>query len=436
MVLRFLRWGVCCLSMVFGSWGYAGPLAEALSSSEPVKNWLDRTGVDVSARVQAGLLRNDNGSDNVFPTGFFNVSEGFVLNRAEFLIEKPLNAPYKPRIGPFPGPVPDRYDWGFLVQARYGEDFSRSYGFEDEWGVNQEGRRVWLLPQWFVKTYMPWGGGSTFQFGTWFTNIGNEIGAPVDPPSPFYSHAYAMMYAPAKHFGGLFSMRLPVDRKYGLWGVEIGVVQGWNNLQDNNDDKSLITGLQWRSASMKTWLDIESIWGNEQSEDGIYDQRPFVAISSNNDKLFRHFHSVTLTQWLGQSRRSRIVLNAVYGEQEGGDVAAASENPPGFLITEDSQWYGVNISLLQPVTETVQFGLRAEWFKDQDGAYFLLPEGTYRALTASFSWRPKPWLRIRPEVRFDQYSGPGQPFGGRLPTVFAGDQDEQWLFSVDATLFL
>lgn len=397
--------------------------------------WQDHH-INIYGRVQAGLMYNDNGSDNLFPTGFFNLDEGFILNRTEIIAEKPLRTTYKPRIGPFPGPAPENWDWGFLVQGRYGQDFSRTYGFDDELNINENERRVFILPQWFVKAYAPWGGGTTFQFGTWFTNIGNEIGAPVDPPSPFYSHAYAMMYGPSKHFGGLLSTRLPVAKELGLWGIELGLVQGWNNLQDNNSEKSLITALQWRSPDMRTWIDFESIWGNEQSENGVLDQRPFVAVSSNDGNLFRQFHSLTLTQWLGEEKEWRIAVNAVYGDQEGGDVVAANANPPGFLITENSQWYGVNGSVVWQMKKDLQLGLRAEWFTDRDGAYFLLPEGRYTAWTASVSWYPEPWLRIRPEIRYDHYSGAGQPFGGELPTLFSGTEQEQTLFSVDATLFL
>lgn len=397
--------------------------------------WQDHR-IDIYGRVQAGLLANDNGSDNVFPTGFFNIDEGIAFNRAEIIAERPLKSTYVPRVGPFPGPVPNEWDWGFLIQARYGEDFSRTYGFDDELSFNKDESRVAILPQWFLKAYAPIGGGTTFQLGTWFTNIGNEIGAPIDPPSPFYSHSYSMLYGPSKHFGGLISTRLPVAKEYGLWGVELGLVQGWNNLQDNNDDKSLITALQWRSPDMRTWVDLESIWGNEQSESGHTDQRPFVAVDSNDAGLFRQFHSLTISHLLDEEKEWRVVLNTVYGDQKGGDVASAAGNPPGFLITEDSQWYGVNGSILWQMRKDLQLGLRAEWFKDKDGAYFLLPEGSYNAWTANLSWYPEAWLRIRPEVRYDRYNGPGKPFAGQLPTLFAGEKTEQWLFSIDATLFL
>ncbi|MCW8885281.1 MAG: porin [Motiliproteus sp.] len=409
-------------------------ISASVEASQP-KGWLyqelfgdqlwEERRVNVSARIQTGILANDNSSENVFPTGFFNLEEGLVLNRAEILIEKPLRANYKPRIGPFPGPTPNAWDWGFLIQGRYGEDFSRTYGFEDEWGINEGEDPVLILPQWFAKIYAPIGEGVTFQIGTWFTNIGNEIGAPVDPPSSFYSHPYAMLYGPSKHFGGLLSTQLPIDRRFGLWGVELGLVQGWNNLQDNNNSKSLISALQWRSSDMRTWIDVESIWGNEQSEGGVTDQRPFVAVSSSGKDLFRQFHSLTISQTLGEQRQWRLILNAVYGDQEGGDVAAGVENPPGFMITEDSQWYGVNLSLLWKYRQDLQLGIRGEWFKDDDGAYFLLPEGEYRSWTANLSWFPQSWLRIRPEIRYDRYKGPGKPFGGSLPNLFNGERKEQ-----------
>ncbi|MDF2181300.1 outer membrane beta-barrel protein [Neptuniibacter sp. CAU 1671] len=392
--------------------------------------------IDISARVQSGLIASDLGGDNVFPSGFLNLHDGFVLNRAEVLIEKPLNSRVRPRIGPFPGGTYRDWDWGFLVQGRYGEDFSRTYGFDDELGLNEDKKRVAILPQWFVTAYAPWGGGTTFQFGTWFTNIGNEIGAPIDPPSPFYSHAYAFMYGPTKHFGGLLSTRLPVDKTYGLWGVELGLVKGWNNLQDNNSDKSLITALQWRSPDMATWVDLESIWGNEQSEHGISDQAPFIAVSSQSKDLFRQFHSLTVSHQFGEKKTWRGVFNTVYGRQEGGDVLADSHNPPGFLIVETSEWYGWNLSLIRQLQPGLQAAMRLEELKDPQGAFFLLPAGEYRAWTANLSWYPQPWLRIRPELRYDTYRGDGKPFGGQVPTLFNGRETEQWLFSIDATLFL
>ncbi|MEW8207998.1 MAG: outer membrane beta-barrel protein, partial [Candidatus Thiodiazotropha taylori] len=129
----------------------------------------------------------------------------------------------------------------------------------------------------------------------------------------------------------------------------------------------------------------------------------------------------------------RVALNAVYGYQEGGDLQTDSNNPPGFLITEDSRWYGANLNWYLQWRKDQQIGLRVEWFKDADGAHALLPAGIYRGVTANLSWWLREGLRIRPELRYDHYSGSGRPFGGRVPSTFFGEEKQQWVASLDVT---
>jgi hypothetical protein len=383
-------------------------------------------------RLQAGFIANDNASDNVFPTGFLNFDEGFNLNRIDTIWEKPLETNLRPRIGPFPGPAPERFTWGYEVDLRYGQDEAITFGLDDELSVNDGRDNKWLLPQAFVSAHLPIGAGVSVLAGSFFTPIGYEIGAPIDPPTAFYTHSYAFAYQPVKHVGVLASARLPAPA--GLWAVEFGVVQGWNNLQDNNDDKTLIANLRWRSPDFRTWVDFENIVGNEQSEDGVTDQtRPFNAISSDGSKLLRNFHALTVTRRFDDRRRG--ALNAIYGHQEGGDVIADANNPPGFLITEDSAWYGVNLNYYDRFAPGLQWALRAEWLRDKKGAHALLPAGDYHGLTANFAWWARPDVRVRPEMRYDWYDGDGKPFGGQVPAIFFGEEDRQWVFSLDVTWF-
>lgn len=386
----------------------------------------------VRTRLQAGLISNDNGSANVFPSGFLMFEEGFNLNRAELLVEKLPEGRLRPRIGPFPGPVPEQADWGYELNLRYGTDAAITYGLDDELGVNEGEDTLWLLPQWFISAYLPWWHGVSVIAGSFFTPAGNEIGAPIDPPTGFYTHSYAFAYQPIKHVGVHAAARLPLAPERGLLSLGLGVVQGWNNLQDNNDDKTLLLDLRWRSPDFRTWVDLENVIGNEQSEDGVTEQtRPFNAVSSEGDKLLRQFHSLTVSHRI--DARRRWALNAVYGWQEGGDVVADSNNPPGFLITEDSRWYGANANYYHRPRPDLQLAVRAEWFRDEQGAHALLPAGIYRGLSANLAWWPHPHLRLRPEVRLDDYSGPGAPFGGRVPTALFGEETRQWVFSLDLT---
>ncbi|MCU7933167.1 MAG: porin [Candidatus Thiodiazotropha sp. (ex Codakia rugifera)] len=390
--------------------------------------------VKLSSRFQVGAISNDNGSENVFPSGFLNFDEGINVNRAELIVEKDFKTNIKPRIGPFPGAKPEQADWGFEIDLRYGKDAAITYGLDDELDINDANERLYLLPQWFFSGYLPVADGFSWMVGSWFTPVGYEIGAPVDPPTAFYTHSYAFAYQPVKHVGLLSSIKLPVDNSLGIVSVDLGIVQGWNNLQDNNHDKTIIFNLRWRSEDFRTWLDLENIIGYEQSEDGVSDQtRPFNAVSLDDDKLMRRTHTMTLTHRYNQSQR--MVMNLLYGFQEGGDLVADANNPPGFLITEDSRWYGANMNYYVQLDDNKQLGLRAEWFRDEKGAHALLPEGIYKAVTVNLSWWPLKHLRVRPELRYDQYSGPGKPYGGRLPTVFFGEEQEQWVASLDATWF-
>lgn len=394
---------------------------------------VDDNGLKIHGRIQVGAIYNDNSSENVFPTGFLNFDEGINLNRADLIFEKEIKSNIKPRVGPFPGPKPQQSNIGFQIDTRYGKDAAITFGFDDE-GRNKEHDHKLLMQQWFLKGYQPWGDGFSYIVGSWFTPLGLEIGAPVDPPTGFYSHSYAFTYSPSKHVGAMGALKLPVSKNKGMFSVGLGVVQGWNNLQDNNDDKTVLFDLRWRSPDFKTWVDFENIIGNEQSEDGVTDQtRPFNAVSTSGKKLLRNMHSLTLSHHFDKTKR--MAINAVYGAQEGGDLVADSNNPPGFLITQNSEWYGLNANYYNRFKPNMQLGLRADWLRDDKGAHALLPEGDYYAATANVSWWPTKKLRIRPELRYDQYDGPGKPFGGRVPTVFFGSEDKQWTTSVDATWF-
>jgi len=391
-------------------------------------------GFRLHGRAQVGGIVNDNGSDNVFPSGFLNFDEGVNLNRIDLIAEKPLVSNIDARIGPFPGARPERYDWGFNVDIRYGEDAAITYGLDDDLHINENQDRLWLLPQWYLQGYLPWGGGASFIAGSWFTPLGNEIGAPVDPPTAFYTHSYAFVYQPVKHVGVMGAIKLPVAADKGLWSIGLGLVQGWNNLRDNNDDKTVLFDLRWRSPDFNTWIDLENIYGYEQSENGITNQtRPFNAVSTSGDKLPRQMHSLTLRHRLDERRH--IVANAVYGYQKGGDLVADNNNPPGFLIVENSSWYGLNLNYFHKIGGRNQIGLRAEWFKDEKGAHALLPAGDYYGVTANLSWWPFKQLRLRPELRYDWYRGDGEPFAGSVPAIYAGEETRQWLFSVDLTWY-
>ena len=54
------------------------------------------------------------------------------------------------------------------------------------------------------------GRGSLDHSGQLVHPLGNEIGAPVDPPTSVYTHSYAFVYQPVKHVGAMGAVNLPL----------------------------------------------------------------------------------------------------------------------------------------------------------------------------------------------------------------------------------
>lgn len=428
------------------------PETQSAPAPEPASGYLFRRlagdtlerdyGIIVHGWAQGGLLYNDEGGDGIFPNAFFNSEEGFNLNQLTLAVERRAKTSVIPRVGPLPGEMPQDYDFGFNVNFVYGKDsnFFVTYGLDDQWEINKDNlppRRNGeglTFTQWYLEAYAPWLGGVDLIAGSWFTPIGNEIGYPFDPPDGFYTHSYAFTHEPAKHVGGLASVKWPIAPSLGLFSTELGIVVGWNNLKDNNSDPMFITNARWRSPDTKTSVDFESIFGNNRSRPGTSDQRPFTAVTEKAKFLWAYENVLTLSHRFLDDKLTATV-EGIYGYQEGGDVASDRDNPPGFLITKDSDWYGVNASLLWRFHPEWQAGLRGEWFRDPRGAHFLFNPGTYYAVTANVAWEPSEFVRIRPEIRYDwaDLRSNAKAFGGDLtgqpPTV-----NQQFIFGLDVTL--
>ncbi|MGR8920220.1 MAG: outer membrane beta-barrel protein, partial [Gammaproteobacteria bacterium] len=108
--------------------------------------------------------------------------------------------------------------------------------------------------------------------------------------------------------------------------------------------------------------------------------------------------------------RLGLLLEGVYGFQEGGDLA-----PLPFAITRDSALYGVNAGLRYRLADGLHLAARLEWFHDENAANVLwgvtgATGGKVTALTLSLGWEPVPYVLIRPELKLDSYDGGGHLF--------------------------
>ena len=213
--------------------------------------------------------------------------------------------------------------------------------------------------------------------GSWHTSLALEIGKALVPPNIFASRTYAFTASPAKHGGVLTQFKLPLDPAWGHASLGFGIVGDWNSIDFGSGaggPSFMFTG-RWRSPDMRTWLDIETIYGNGEDDfgdskviEGIAYPRgggsQYLALSSNNEYLDRFVGYFTATHSV--NARLILLLESVCGYQEGGDLS-----PLPFVITRDSAFYGANVGFRYEFHERVHVGARFEWFTDENAANVL-----------------------------------------------------------------
>lgn len=377
-----------------------------------------------------------HGNSNLSPGAFFNQDDGLNFNQLGLMACGGTGCPpfaFGPqtnimsRIGPLPIPRNDGITLGYNVTLLYGEDaqFLRTSGIDDFTSDLTDETRF-AIPQAFIDIGLPIADGASLLLGSWQTSLANDIGYPFTPPNWFVTHTYGFQHGPAKHVGGLFSVKIPTPEQFGLLSLEAGVVCGWNNLDDC--ETHVMGGARWRSPDLRTWIDLEFIFGDGENDapGASLGGSPYIAVSSTGSSLDRM--SVFLTGTHQVNEKLQLGFEASYGEQEGGDVALA----PVF-ITRDSEWYGLNVSGRYKLSDTLHVAGRFEWFRDENAAHVLWSStgatgGDVYALTAGLEWQATRHLRIRPEIRYDVYDGGG-------PGLFAGGtEDEQLVGLVNATI--
>ena len=423
----------------------------------PTQGWLfkelndNELDIQVTGWVQASIADSNHGGQ-LTPATIFRRDDGATLDQAGVMIEKKLKSNIVSRVGGFPGEMPKDFDWGFNITGMYGADnfFFRTYGLDEDWDTNELGDfgssdYYATLTQAYAEMYFPVMGGSNLMLGLFHTPLANEIGFALPAPAPttFYTHPYSFIHGPAKHVGALWSSHLINEPDKSKLTYELGAVRGYNNLQDPNGDWSGIANLRWRSKDFSTWLDFENMYGNGAddsfAECGCGSPIPTSSELAGDDSLMRYQSYLTLTKFLNPN--NSVSTEFSYGRQEKSLLADVFNNEPFGIPAnggKDASWYGANITYNHKVSNKLSSALRTEYF-DTDGVNVIVPyEGIYKAVTANMTWNPKSYLRVRPEVRYDWYSGNQKPFAAEisgLPPLINGTEDGQLSYSLDVTFF-
>ncbi len=341
-------------------------------------DFMESLGIRLDGWIEGGIGGNPRGSADGFngPVTFDDRTNRVTMNELWLYAERAVNEDG------------DAWDVGFRADFLYGTDsrFTQAKNWLDENALNAPFYKL-AVPQAYIDVFAPIGNGLKLRVGHFYTIIGYEV--VTAPDNFFFSHAYTMQYGePFTHTGALLTYT--INDNVSVTG---GVTSGWDAFFQ--DPPNFLGGVNVSSDDGGTWLAI-SLSSGDASQANRHN-RTLYSIVLGHD-FTENLH------WVFQHDFG-IENNAVGG-------------------TQQAKWYGLNNYLTYDINDTLGVGGRIEWFRDEDGVRVGFGSNSYFAFTGGVNWSPLPWLKIRPEVRYD--------FSTAAPAFDGGGRKNQILISTDA----
>jgi hypothetical protein len=245
--------------------------------------------------------------------------------------------------------------------------------------------------QFYGELYLPQvGKGLDIKLGRFFCQYGVES---IDATqNALGSRAYNFIYNPFTHTGLLTTLKLT-----DAWSVQNGIVTGSDVFIDPAANPTYCGSVKWAPLSGRDSVLFSVIVGK-----GRYD----VARSFSNPEVFDlvYVHKF--------SDRLTYTLEGLYSFQTGFPGGAGAD---GFV----NSW-GVVQYLTYQFLPQWSGTARLEFFGDPQG-FKTGFSGLYTAITTGVTYKPTPYLWLRPEVRFDN-NAQSRPFEGKA-NLFTATMD-------------
>jgi hypothetical protein len=355
------------------------------TENQPVKiyGWLENS----YTQNTNGRPKNDS-NFSVFPNRGANQWQG---NQYYFIVENPLESNV------------DYVNFGFRLDTLVGNDwqFSKSYGLFDRAFHNNTFGGV-DLPQMYGSIHLPilTPLGMDVIGGRFYSPAGFESVMAVK--RPLLSAAYSFNFTPFTLFGTETVLHL--NERLNLIN---GAVNGWDRWIDSNYRYSYLGGISYTSRDAKTSFSSVILVGPDQLPryapanspilpTGVVTnsvlqgrQNPFYSKSTRTylSNVIAHSWSLKATEAL---EVFFVHENLVQGLGPGGPTHVNNENA----------WYGACHWYLYQFTPKLTGVYRAEIFRDQNGAATGSADNYYEQ-TIGLVYKPKPWIWVRPEARYD-----------------------------------
>jgi len=371
------------------------------SSTEPAK----QSPLNFSGYFDTYYFSNLNNPATRSNLGNSGISRGFDRYPGQFQLGMFLTRmTYSHRNTEFVGEV------GFGPNVEYG-----SYGndFRYKWGTvlaNSTYSSI-LIKQAYIT--LKANDKLSFTMGQFGTHIGYEM---IDAPLNFHYSINNTFNAgiPFYHVG--LKGTYVLSDKISLMG---GIVNGADNLNDNNRGKSFIGQLMITPA--EGWvIYVNTIDGNEGNS------------RVNGQDTTSFFGVWDVVSSIQISKRLSATVWGMYGSLSG-------EYQGGAFQEKARHWAGINLYTTFMVTDKLSVGSRLEYFDNRDGARPLLTNGVGTdvktvTLTANLKLADERLL-IKPEFRFDHFRKVKSPAGEQAVQQFA-DKNGEFKLNTQSTIGL
>jgi hypothetical protein len=372
--------------------------AAAVTPSAPQTNYLARflgiqdKPVKVYGWIQNSYTGNTNGTPrndsnfSVFPNKQANRWQG---NQYYLILEKPLA-------------TGDKLDFGFRFDTLFGNDwqFAKSYGLFDRAFKPNSFAGV-DLPQLYVETHLPvlTKGGLDFRLGRYYSPMGFESVQAVK--RPLLSVPYMFNFTPFTYLG--LQSTLHVNPRLNWVNSLVNGNDRWFNERYHVNYQG---GFNWISKDAKTTWAAFILVGPDQLPTFPAVNQPFLPLgveqstparAGRNNPFYAHhprtyFDTVLTRKWtkkLTQATDICFIIDTRVPLSDG-------------TVAKEASWYGYANWFLYTFDkgEKLTGVWRAEIFEDTKGTATGVA-GTYYEQTLGLIYKPKPWLWIRPEARYD-----------------------------------
>lgn len=274
---------------------------------------------------------------------------------------------------------------GFLADLDFGETaegVGRSTRWGDSFPNGSENDNFFELRQAYLTYTLPVGNGVSFKAGKFVTLHGAEVIKTWDNINYNISNGILFGWAiPFTHTGILASY--PIND---FLAVDLGVVNGWDNVEDNNDGKTVHGGVTIKPHPMVS-LYLAGSYGPEQEDRG--DSRRGLATALLTVKPMDRLTFIIDGNW---ARESDVCPDS---------GPCLDPDLPKSAFDGSAEWYGGAAYAIVNVTDRLTFSLRGEWFDDETGIRTGLEQEIWE-VTPTLTYTIADGLIARVEYRHDE----------------------------------